>query len=45
MEGDYGMCHGTDANGNDWTAPCNPKNRVILQVPFLLEGDICADLE
>ncbi|KAJ1712106.1 tyrosyl-DNA phosphodiesterase [Aspergillus flavus] len=21
MEGDYGMCHGTDANGNDWTAP------------------------
>ncbi|QRD84218.1 hypothetical protein F9C07_2108078 [Aspergillus flavus] len=39
MEGDYGMCHGTDANGNDWTAPCNPKNRCKLGQPRLCNID------
>ncbi|KAB8216716.1 hypothetical protein BDV33DRAFT_207061 [Aspergillus novoparasiticus] len=39
MEGDYGMCHGTDANGNDWTAPCNPKNRCKLGQSHLCNID------
>ncbi|KAE8142148.1 hypothetical protein BDV38DRAFT_278323 [Aspergillus pseudotamarii] len=42
MRGMHGTCQVTDANGNDWVAPCHSRNpvgrrnpNIILQVPFV----------